>query len=188
MSAKSEYPDTYKAKDTLNRTRRHLNFSEHECCLHCRTPGTDLGENQTELISPPWAGVSSGFTLLFEALITELRAHMPVHSVCQIIREQDKKIWRLLEKYAEQSPESEDCSHITAVGTDETGRTRGHNYITLFVDMLKGETVQMAEGKDHKTVVHQFINMYPRTQRQGMPCLHPPGHRKTVYELMKETV
>ena len=149
LSTKSTHADQYKVKDTLDKTWRHLNFFEHECYLHCRTPRIDLGGNKTELISPPWAGVNPGFTLLFEALIIELCAHMPVHSVCQIINEQDNKIWRLLGKYVDQALESEDYSHITAVGMDETSRAKGHNYITLFVDMLKGKTVHVAEGKDH---------------------------------------
>ena len=152
LSKKVDYSDQYKVRDTLDKTWRHLNFFEHECYLHCRTPRIDLGENKTELVSPPWAGINPGFTLLFEALVIELCAHMPVHSVCQIINEHDNKIWRLLEKYVDQALESEDYSHITAVGMDETSRRKGHNYITLFVDMLKGRTIHVAKGKDHKTV------------------------------------
>ena len=72
---------------------------------------------------------------------------MPVHSVCQIIKGQDNKIWRLLQKYVDNALDSEDYSHITAVGMDETSRAKSHNYITLFVDMLKGKTVHVAEGK-----------------------------------------
>jgi len=146
-STKSENSGQYKVKDTLDKTWRHLNFFEHECYLHCRTPRIDLGGNKTELISPPWAGINSGFTLLFEALVLELCAHMPVHSVCQIIKEQDNKIWRLLQKYVDNTLKSEDYSHITAVGMDETSRTKGHNYITLFVDMLKGKTVHLTNLK-----------------------------------------
>ena len=84
---------------------------------------------------------------------------MPVHSVCQIINESDNKIWRLLERYVDKALEFEDYSHITAIGMDETSRTKGHNYITLFVDMLKGKTVHVAEGKDYKTVV-DFVVFY----------------------------
>jgi len=190
LSTKPNFPDTYKAKDTLNKTWRHLNFFEHECYLHCRTPRIDLGDNKTELISPPWAGVNSGFTLLFEALIIELCAHMPVHSVCQIIKEQDNKIWRLLEKYVDQALESEDYSHITAVGMDETSRTKGHNYIALFVDMLKGKTVHIAEGKDHKTV-GSFVEALEahngdRNQIKNASCDMSPAFIKGVEKFLPE--
>lgn len=189
-STKSDYPDEYKVKDTLKKTWRHLNFFEHECKLHCRTPRIDLGKNKTELISPPWAGINSGFTLLFEALILELCAHMPVHSVCQIINESDNKIWRLLEKYVDQALESEDYSHIIAVGMDETSRAKGQNYITLFVDMLKRKTVHVAEGKDHKTV-SDFVDVLEqhkgdRNQIKDASCDMSPAYIKGIGEFLPE--
>lgn len=187
-STDSAHPDQYKVKDTLDKTWRHLNFFEHECYLHCRTPRIDLGGNKTELISPPWAGVVSGFTLLFEALVIELCAHMPVHSVCQIIKESDNKIWRMLEKYIDKALESEDYSHITAVGMDETSRAKGHKYITLFVDMLKGKTVHVAEGKDHKTV-GEFVEILEnhngdRHQVSDVSCDMSPAYIKGVGEFL----
>lgn len=189
-SSKPDYPNHYSVKDTLDKTWRHLNFFEHECYLHARTPRIDLGNNKTELISPPWAGVNSGFTLLFEALVIELCAHMPVHSVCQIIKEQDNKIWRLLEKYVDRALESEDYSHIIAVGMDETSRTKGHNYITLFVDMLKGKTVHVAEGKDHKTV-GDFVDVLEshngdRNQIKDASCDMSPAFIKGIKEFLPE--
>jgi transposase len=190
LSTKPNCQDQYKVKDTLDKTWRHLNFFQHECYLHCRTPRIDLGGNKTELISPPWAGINSGFTLLFEALIIELCAHMPVHSVCQIINESDNKIWRLLEKYVDKALESEDYSHITAVGMDETSRTKGHNYITLFVDMLKRKTVYVAEGKDHKTV-EKFVDALEshkgdRNQIKDASCDMSPAFIKGVKEFLPE--
>lgn len=178
------FPDKYKVKDTLDKTWRHLNFFEHECYINCRTPRIDLGGNKTELISPPWAGVVSGFTLLFEALVMELCAHMPVHSVCQIIKESDNKIWRMLEKYVDKALASEDYSHITAVGMDETSRAKGHKYITLFVDMLKGKTVHVADGKDNQTV-NEFVKSLEthngnRNQVTDVSCDMSPAYIKGV--------
>lgn len=190
LSTQSDCPGQYKVRDTLDKTWRHLNFFQHECYLHCRTPRIDIGGNKTELISPPWAGVNSGFTLLFEALILELCAHMPVHSVCQIINESDNKIWRLLEKYVDKALESEDYSHITAVGMDETSRTKRHKYITLFVDMLKGKTVHVAEGKDHSTV-EDFVGSLEshngdRNQIKDVSCDMSPAFIKGVKEYLPE--
>ena len=189
-STNADCPEEYKVKDTFDKTWRHLNFFEHECYLHCRTPRIDLGGNKTELVSPPWAGLNSGFTLLFEALIIEMCAHMPVHSVCQIISESDHKIWRILKKYVDRALESQDYSHITAVGMDETSRTKGHNYITLFVDMLKGKTVHVAEGKGHKTV-SEFVDVLEshngdRNQIKDVSCDMSPAFIKGVKAYLPE--
>jgi len=187
-STKSGGTEHYKVKDTSDKTWRHLNFFQHECYLHCRTPRIDKGNNKTETILPPWAGVNSGFTLLFEALVIELCAHMPVHSVCQIINEQDNKIWRLLGKYVDKALEFADHSLVTAVGMDETSRAKGHNYITLFVDMLKGKTIHIAEGKDHKTV-EDFVNVLEshngdRNQVTDASCDMSPAFIKGIEKFL----
>jgi len=51
------------------------------------------------LISPPWSGVVSGFTLLFEALVMQLCKAMPVHNVAQLTGASDYLIWQVLDKY-----------------------------------------------------------------------------------------
>jgi transposase len=48
--------------------------------------------------------------------------------------------------------EHEDFSDMTVVGMDETSRAKGHDYVTLFVDLKKRRATFVAEGKDHKTV------------------------------------
>jgi len=89
---------------------------------------------------------------LFEALIVQLASHMTVSGVSAIVNETDDKIWRMLGKYIDRAREQEDFSELTNVGMDETSRAKGHDYITLFVDLDKRNTVFVTEGKDHKTV------------------------------------
>lgn len=151
-SENPEFPESYKSYDTVDKTWRHMNFFQHECYLHCRTPRIKPADGKIELVSPPWAGKNTGFSLLFEAFILELCRHMPVHAVCKIINETDNKIWRLLDKYVESARAYEDFSQIDAVGVDETSRAKGHDYVTLFVDLKESRTVFVTEGKDHSTV------------------------------------
>ena len=141
----------YKVYDTKSKTWRHLNFFEHECYLHCRTPRIKT-ESGIELISPPWAGKQPGFTLLFEALTIELCRHMPVKCVSRIINVTDDRLWRLLDKYVESAHADEDFSKLRSIGMDETSRAKYHQYVTLFVDLKKNRTVYVAEGKGHETV------------------------------------
>ncbi len=147
----------YGVYDTEIKTWRHLNFFEHECYLHCRTPRIKMDDNKVRLVSPPWAGLNNGFTLLFEALLLQLCSQMPVKAVSRLIKESDQKIWRVLHKYVDQTRELSNYSDVTIVGMDETSRAKGHDYITLFVDLDEKKTLFVAEGKDHKTV-DQFEN------------------------------
>ncbi|MFT5387604.1 MAG: transposase, partial [Candidatus Omnitrophota bacterium] len=89
------------------------------------------------LIDPPWAGLNNGFTMLFEALDLQLASHMPVHTVGKIINESDYKIWVMLDRYVNKALSNNDYSQVTTVGMDETSKRKGHDYITLFVDLMK---------------------------------------------------
>jgi len=149
---KSEQEGYYSVHDTTEKKWRHLNFFEHECYLYCRTPRIKLPDGRVRLVSLPWSGVNSGFTLLFEALILELCTHMPVATVGKIIHESDDKLWRILEKYIQEVREQEDYSEVSKVGVDETSRAKGHDYISLFVDLKKKRTLFIADDKDSQTV------------------------------------
>ena len=151
-SEKETIKGVYKAYDTQMKQWRHLNFFEHECYLHARVPRVKIDQKTIRLISPPWSGINNGFTMLFEALILQLASHMPVHTVSQIVKESDYKIWSMLERYVKKALANNDYSEVTTIGMDETSKRKGHDYITLFVDMLKKRTVFIADGKDHKTV------------------------------------
>jgi hypothetical protein len=51
--------------DTLTKTYRHLNFSQHECVLEVRTPRVTPPDGTVRLVKPPFAGKLSRFTLLY---------------------------------------------------------------------------------------------------------------------------
>lgn len=141
-----------KAHDTVEKTWRHLNFFQHEAYLSARVPRVRCDTCGLHLVNVPWARPSSGFTLLFEAMIMTLVKSTPVKTIAAFVNEHDTRLWRILHHYVDQSREKSDHSGVTQVGVDETSSKRGHNYVSLFVD-LKGPRVLFAtEGKDAGTV------------------------------------
>lgn len=142
----------YKAYDTIEKEWRHLNFFEHECYLKTRVPRVKTPDNKVHLVLPAWSGLQNGFTLLFEALILLLSKGMPVHQVCQLVKISDHKVWSILDKYTEQTRDLNDYSEVTKLGMDETSIAKGHDYVSLFVDLDKRKTIFVAEGKDSATV------------------------------------
>ncbi len=149
--------NSHKAYDTEQKTWRHLNFFEHKCYLHCRTPRVKLESGKVRQISPPWAGLNTGFTLLLEALILKLCTHMPVKAVSRIISENDGKLWRLLKKYIDTLRSQADYSSIEKIGIDETSRAKHHDYVTLFVDLQQSRTIYITPGKSSDTIT-SFVN------------------------------
>ena len=151
-SKKENIKGQFKAYDTTTKRWRHLNFFEHECYLHARVPRVKIDEKKVRVINPPCAGLSRGFTLFFEAFIIQLASNMPVNVVSKLIKESNDKIWLLLGHYRTKALEDSDYSDVKIVGMDETSKKKGHDYITLFVDLLKQKTIFIAEGKDNKTI------------------------------------
>ena len=142
----------FKAYDTLKKTWRHLNFFEHETYLHARVPRIKITDKNIRKIKVPWEGVNTGFTLLLEAFILQFAKHLPVNVLSKMVKVSNYKIWSILEKYVDETLKTNDYSEVTAVGVDETSSKKGHNYISLFVDLNKKKTIFIAEGKDSDTI------------------------------------
>jgi len=140
------------AYDTERHEWRHLNFFQHEAYLTVRVPRVSCGDCGIKTVEVPWARSGSGFTLLFEALIMMLAKAMPVKSIADLVKEHDTRIWRILNHYVHESRQSADFSAVTEVGVDETSSKRGHNYVSVFVDMETPKVLFVTEGKDASTL------------------------------------
>jgi transposase len=77
---------------------------------------------------------------------------MPVNKVSQIIKVDDNKLWRMMYYYTEAARHQEDYSDVNKLGVDETSKTKGHDYVSLFVDLVKKRTIFVAEGKGSETM------------------------------------
>lgn len=140
------------AYDSENKSWRHLNFFQHEAFLHARVPRIACEKCGVKQVAVPWARTDSGFTLLFEALIMAMVKAMPVAAVARMINEWDTRLWRVIHHYVDAARERADHCDVTRVAFDETAARRRHNYVTLFVDLLRRRVVYVADGKDAATV------------------------------------
>jgi len=153
---KPERFEDLKAYDTTNKKWRHLNFFEHECYIHARVPRVKLPNGKVKTIKTPWEGISNGFTLLFEALLMQLCSAMPINKVASIARISDDKLWTMINRYVSKTRVYENFENVDAIGIDETSRAKGHEYITLFVDLKTRRTIFITQGKDN-TTVKEFV-------------------------------
>ena len=141
-----------KGYDTDDFSWRHLNFFQHEAYLHARVPRVQCPTCGVKRVNVPWARPGSGFTLLFEALIMTLVKVMPVQSAAQIVGEHDTRLWRVLHHYVDDARERADYSEVAKIALDEKAARRGHNYVTLFVDLFMRRVLFVTPGKDAATV------------------------------------
>jgi transposase len=138
--------------DTKEKSWRHLNFFQHETYMTARVPRIKCSNCGVRLINVPWARAGSEFTLLFEAYIMILAPSMPVKRIAELVSEHDTRLWRMIQHHVDEAREEADYSDVKKVGVDETSSKRGHNYVSLFVDLEKQKTIFATEGKDSATV------------------------------------
>lgn len=144
-----------KPYDTAIREWRHLNFFEHNTTITARVPRVECsapGCSATKTITVTWAAKGSRFTLLFEAYIMTLASEMPIKAIADLVGEYDQRIWTIVHRNVEEALALEDYSTVTKIGLDETAIRRGHNYITVFVDLDEKKALFATEGKSAATV------------------------------------
>src|SRR5574340_724560 len=91
-------------------------------------------------------------TLLHAAFMLTLAKAMPIANAARLLGEHDTRLWRIVEHDVGRAVEKLDLSDVRRIAADETSARRGHDYISLFVDMARRKVVTVAEGKDAATV------------------------------------
>lgn len=139
--------------DAVPRRWQHLSFFQHTCYLHCSLPRITSTDGKVVTVTPPWARPGSGFTLLFEALALALiEREMPVNRVAEVMQVLPQRIWTVFNHWISEARLDDDSSSITRLGVDETSTKKGHNYVTLGVDMDEHRVIHVAEGKGKETI------------------------------------
>jgi len=139
--------------DRADRTWRHLNFFEHECYLHCKVPRLYDQDDKVKQVEVPWARAGSGFTLLFEAFSMFLiEQEMPVNKVGKTVSEYPKRVWTIFNYWISVAYSQADHKDLETLGIDETSAKKGHDYLTLAVDMQQKRVVHVTKGKGADTI------------------------------------
>ena len=138
--------------DTAEKTWRHLDFFQHQAFLTARVPRVTCSKCGVRQVDVPWARKGSGFTLLFEALAMALVTHMPVAAAARLVGEHDTRLWRVVFHYVREAVARMDLANLRRVCIDETAAKRGHDYISIFVDIDTRRVVFVTDGRDAKTV------------------------------------
>ena len=64
-----------------------------------------------------------------------LMTAMPVAAAARLVGEHDTRMWRILHHWVEQARARADYADVSRVCIDETAAKRGHDYVSLFVDI-----------------------------------------------------
>src|SRR6266550_6529260 len=135
---------------------RHLNVFQHRCEITCRLPRGKCRQcGHVFRVRPPWEGpwegLSTHFTKEFEAFALLLMREMPVSKVGAIMGETDTRLWRLLFRHVDAAYAEADFSKVCCIGVDEMSVRKGHEYISVFADLVAKRVLFATEGKGTET-------------------------------------
>ena len=133
-------------------TWRHLNVFQHRCEITCRLPRGKCRQcGHVFRVRPPWEGLSTHFTKEFEAFALLLMREMPMSKVAEAVGETDTRLWRMLFRQVDAACARADFGSVCCVGVDEMSVRKGHEYISVFADLVKKRVLFATEGKDQAT-------------------------------------
>jgi len=133
-------------------TWRHLNVFQHRCEITCRLPRGKCRQcGHIFRVRPPWEGLSTHFTKEFEAFALLLMREMPMSKVAEAVGETDTRLWRMLFRQVDAAYAEADFSNVCCVGVDELSVRKGHEYISVFADLVKKRVLFATEGKGRET-------------------------------------
>ena len=131
---------------------QHLRLWTFETDISCRLPRLQCKDClKVWTIPAPWEGKSKHLSQDLEDLSLSLMRYMPVSKVGDLLKIDDQKLWRMLKKYVDDAREKLDWSDVTRIGVDELSAKKGHDYLSVFVDMKSKAVLFAADGKGSET-------------------------------------
>ena len=157
--------------DTVEKKWRHLDFWQHRTELQARVPRIKCEADGVLQAEVPWARPGSGFTLMMEAMILLLCQEMTVSAAANHLRENDTRLWRVLDHYVMAAHREKDWSQVTRLMVDETSARRGHRYVTVVLDADRHDLLLMVEGRSSDALA-QFAAAMPEHQAHPGQITH----------------
>ena len=155
------------------RAWRHLDVFGKKSEILCAVPrGQCTTCGHIYRVKVPWEGEGKHFTKEFEAFALTLMREMPVRKAGEIVGETDQRLWRMLFAHVDKAYAALDLSETVWIGVDEMNCRKGHNYLTVFADLLARRVIFATEGKDARTFkafVQALLahNGHPKAIRQA---------------------
>lgn len=108
-----------------------------------------------------FADPESRFTHAFEDLVGWLAQRCDKTAITQLLRINWYTVGRIIERLVARRREPIVFSELRAIGIDELSYRKGHRYLTLVTDLLKGRVVWAGEGRSAASLAAFFEQIGP---------------------------
>jgi transposase len=145
---------------------RHLDTMQFETVLIARVPRIKHADGRTELVTVPWAGRQSRFTLMFETwAIQVLLASRSTSAACALLGLSWSAAHTIMARAVKRGVECRDLEELQRVGIDEKSFGKGQDYISVLTDLDQGRVLEVEPGRD-KASACKLLEQIPALQRK----------------------
>lgn len=156
---------------------RHMNFFQYRAVLIGKPPRVDCDVcNTPKTAELSWARERSGYSLYFEAFMVLLAKAMPMNEVSRLLGEHDTTLWPILHHYVDEARQEQTWETVKRIAIDETSRAKGHEYVSLVMDLDTRKVLHVAEGKDQRTLFDFKGQLLQK-------CGHPDGIKELCMDM-----
>jgi len=177
VSKEARPSSDYHIHSHYSRTWEHLRLFQYRTFIHCDLPiyrhKNKPKDLQKAVIS--FARDHARFTLLYEQEVLRLmHLHHCISTVAKQLGVLPQRIAQIYHDYTQESYLQHTISSCEKVGCDETNTHKGHDYITLFVDMDKHQIIDIQDGKSSEAIADFFqAHPYPEAVREFSMDMSP---------------
>jgi transposase len=131
---------------------RHLDTCQYQTILHAEPPRSECGEHGVRVVKMPWAETSSRFTALFELLAIEWLKAASQKAVAGLLKISWDEIHGIMERAVKRGLERRQAELVSQIGVDEKAFRKGHSYLTLVNDLIRGRVLYVAEDRKQSSL------------------------------------
>jgi transposase len=149
---------------------RHLDTCQYRTILHAEPPRSQCPTHGVRVVKLPWAEPSSRFTALFEALaIAWLKAASQKAVGDQLGLSWDE-IHGIMERAVKRGLQRRQAEPIRHLGVDEKAFRKGHKYLTVVNDLVRGRVLYVAEDRKQESL-DGFWGTLTEAQKEGIEAV-----------------
>lgn len=156
--------------DHVERRWRHLDTCQFATQLHAQVPRVQCATHGVKTIRVPWAERHSHFTLLFERLaIAWLKEATPT-AVARRLGLTWEEANGIVERAVRRGLARRPSVAGRHLGIDEHSYLRGHQYVTMVVDLDTQTVLHVADERTEETLAPYFQSLTP-AERAGITAI-----------------
>jgi transposase len=146
---------------------RHLDTCQYQTILHAEPPRSECREHGVKVVKLPWAEPSSRFTALLEALAIDWLKAASQKAVAGLLKLSWDEIHGIMERAVQRGLGRRQAELVGEIGVDEKAFRKGHSYLTLVNDLVRGRVLYVAEDRKQSSL-DSFWEMLTTVQISGI--------------------